>query len=112
SRSCLDRLEKISSVYNYISEEKGRPLKVLDLGCAQGFFSLNLAELGAIVTAIDYSQPNIDVCNKLASENNNLKVEFFLGSIETVINERVMEGEFDLVLGLSVFHHLVYEHGA
>ncbi|WP_337029852.1 methyltransferase domain-containing protein [Pantoea agglomerans] len=112
SRSCLDRLERISSVYNYISEEKGRPLKVLDLGCAQGFFSLNLAELGAIVTAIDYSQPNIDVCNKLASENNNLKVEFFLGSIETVINERVMEGEFDLVLGLSVFHHLVYEHGA
>jgi len=112
SRSCLDRLERISSVYNYISEEKGRPLKVLDLGCAQGFFSLNLAELGAIVTAIDYSQPNIDVCNKLASENNNLKVEFFLGSIETVINERVMEGEFDLVLGLSVFHHLEYEHGA
>jgi O-antigen chain-terminating methyltransferase len=112
SRSCLDRLEKISSVYQYISKEKGRPLKVLDLGCAQGFFSLNLAEQGAIVTAIDYSQPNIDVCNKLASENNNLKVEFFLGSIEDVINERIMEGEYDLVLGLSVFHHLVYEHGA
>ncbi|MDF7785631.1 class I SAM-dependent methyltransferase [Pantoea stewartii] len=112
SRSCLDRLEKILSIYHYISNEKGRPLKVLDLGCAQGFFSLNLAEQGAIVTAVDYSQPNINVCNKLASENNQFKVEFLLGSIETIVNERVEDGEFDLVLGLSVFHHLVYEHGA
>lgn len=112
SRSCLDRLEKIASVYDYISEEKGRPLKVLDLGCAQGFFSLNLAERGAIVTAVDYSQPNVDVCNKLASENKNFNVNFMLGSIENVINDNVEEGEFDLVLGLSVFHHLIYEHGA
>lgn len=112
SRSCLDRLEKIISIYDYISKEKGRPLKVLDLGCAQGFFSLNLAERGALVTAVDYSQPNIDVCNKLVSENENLKVDFLLGSIENIIKDRVKEEEFDLVLGLSVFHHLVYEHGA
>lgn len=112
SRSCLDRLETIASVYDYIAKEKGRPLKVLDLGCAQGFFSLNLAERGAIVTAVDYSQPNVDVCNKLAEENSSFKVEFLLGSIETIVQERVKEQEYDLVLGLSVFHHLVYEHGA
>ncbi|ANS42063.1 methyltransferase domain-containing protein [Serratia inhibens] len=112
SRSCLDRLEKIASIYDYISKEKGRPLKVLDLGCAQGFFSLSLAERGAIVTAVDYSQPNVDVCNKLADENSGFDVEFLLGSIETIIRERIKEQEYDLVLGLSVFHHLVYEHGA
>lgn len=112
SRSCLDRLEIITSVYDYLSKEKERPLKVLDLGCAQGFFSLNLAERGAIVTAVDYSQPNVNVCNKLAEENNGFNVEFLLGSIETIIQERVKEQEYDLVLGLSVFHHLVYEHGA
>ncbi|OVZ81713.1 methyltransferase domain-containing protein [Yersinia intermedia] len=111
SRSCLDRLETIASAYDYISKEKGRPLKVLDLGCAQGFFSLSLAERGAIVTAVDYSQPNVDVCNKLAGENSSFNVEFWLGSIETIIQERVKEQEYDLVLGLSVFHHLVYEHG-
>ena len=112
SRSCLDRLEKIAAIYDYISKEKGRPLKVLDLGCAQGFFSLSLAARGAIVTAVDYSQPNVDVCNKLADENSGFDVEFLLGSIETIIQERVKEQEYDLVLGLSVFHHLVYEHGA
>ncbi|WP_270669290.1 MULTISPECIES: methyltransferase domain-containing protein [unclassified Aeromonas] len=112
SRSCLDRLETIASTYDYISKEKGKPLKVLDLGCAQGFFSLSLAERGAIVTAVDYSQPNIDVCKKLAEENSSFNVEFLLGSIETIVQERVKEQEYDLVLGLSVFHHLVYEHGA
>ncbi|WP_421298310.1 methyltransferase domain-containing protein [Aeromonas veronii] len=112
SRSCLDRLETIASIYDYISKEKDRPLKVLDLGCAQGYFSLSLAERGAIVTAVDYSQPNIDVCKKLAEENSSFNVDFLLGSIETIVQERVKEQEYDLVLGLSVFHHLVYEHGA
>lgn len=111
SRSCIDRLETIISIYEYISKEKGRPLKVLDLGCAQGFFSLSLAEKGAIVTAVDYSQPNINTCNKLFDENKNFKIEFVLGSIETIINERVNTDNYDLVLGLSVFHHLIYEHG-
>ncbi|HGN9372144.1 TPA: methyltransferase domain-containing protein [Citrobacter pasteurii] len=112
THACFDRLETITSFYDYISKDKGRPLKVLDLGCAQGFFSLNLAARGASVTAVDYSQPNINVCNKLADENNGLNIEFLLGSIETIVRERVKEQEYDLVLGLSVFHHLVYEHGA
>lgn len=112
SRACFDRLETIISFYDYISKEKGRPLKVLDLGCAQGFFSLNLAERGAIVTAVDYSQPNINICNKLADENASFKIEFLLGSIETLIQQTIIKEEYDLVLGLSVFHHLVYEHGA
>lgn len=112
SRGCQDRLEKIASAYDSISREKGRPLKVLDLGCAQGFFSLNLAKRGATVTAVDYSQPNINVCRKLAEENPEFKVEFLLGSIEPVIQEKIGAQEYDMVLGLSVFHHLIYEHGA
>ncbi|HDS1234517.1 TPA: methyltransferase domain-containing protein [Pluralibacter gergoviae] len=111
SRSCHDRLEKIASIYNYISQTKGRPLKVLDLGCAQGFFSLSLAELGATVTAVDYSQPNINICRALAAENNQLNIEFLLGSIETIVADDIGQNEYDLVLGLSVFHHLIYEHG-
>ncbi|HHH9824331.1 TPA: methyltransferase domain-containing protein [Enterobacter asburiae] len=112
SRGCRDRLEKIAAAYDYISREKGRPLKVLDLGCAQGFFSLNLAKRGAVVTAVDYSQPNINVCHKLAEENPAFKVEFLLGSIEPVIQEKISNHEYDMVLGLSVFHHLIYEHGS
>lgn len=110
SRLCEDRFLLIKNAYLFLSAREGRPLKVLDLGCAQGFFSLSLASLGATVTGIDYSQPNITVCQKLADENPQLKVDFKLQSIDAVV-QSLFESEYDLVLGLSVFHHVIHEHG-
>lgn len=110
SRSCEDRLSVIRKIYLSLAEREGRPLRVLDLGCAQGFFSLSLSAIGAVVTGVDYSQENIDVCNKLAQENPLFKVEFRLDSIDTVV-DNLEHGQYDLVFGLSVFHHLIYEHG-
>lgn len=45
-RNCKDRLPIIEKIYDDLSKKLGRPLRVLDLGCAQGFFSLNLAIRG------------------------------------------------------------------
>ena len=110
SRNCNERLDVIYQVYTTLSNKLGRPLKVLDLGCAQGFFSLSLASKGATVKGIDFLDKNIDVCRKLAEENQNLNVEFYTGRIEDVI-ENIEPRNYDLVIGLSVFHHLVHEHG-
>ncbi|MDP1491552.1 kinase, partial [Klebsiella pneumoniae] len=49
ARDCNERLALISEQYDSLSRELGRPLRVLDLGCAQGFFSLSLASKGASV---------------------------------------------------------------
>ncbi|MBS0880173.1 methyltransferase domain-containing protein, partial [Pantoea sp. JGM49] len=110
SRNCNERLDVIYEVYTTLSNKLGRPLKVLDLGCAQGFFSLSLANKGATVKGIDFLDKNIDVCRKLAEENENLNVEFDTGRIEDVI-DNIEPRNYDLVIGLSVFHHLVHEHG-
>ncbi|WP_052696562.1 methyltransferase domain-containing protein [Pantoea sp. BL1] len=110
SRNCNERLDVIYEVYTTLSNKLGRPLKVLDLGCAQGFFSLTLANKGATVKGIDFLDKNIDVCRKLAEENESLNVEFDTGRIEDVI-ENIEPRDYDLVIGLSVFHHLVHEHG-
>lgn len=45
-RNCEDRLADVKKIYDLLSAELGRPLRVLDLGCAQGFFSLNAAKWG------------------------------------------------------------------
>lgn len=45
-RNCEDRLPDIEKVYDHLSNELKRPLRVLDLGCAQGFFSFNIAHKG------------------------------------------------------------------
>ena len=110
SRVSKDRFEVIKEHYLFLSEREGRPLNVLDLGCAQGFFSFSLAELGAKVTGIDYSQSNINMCLKLLEIHHELDVGFRLDSIENFVGN-IKTGEYDLVLGLSIFHHLIHEHG-
>jgi O-antigen chain-terminating bifunctional methyltransferase/kinase len=111
SRSCFDRLEHITRIHDALQRLLGRPLKVLDLGCAQGYFSFNLAERGAIVHGVDFLDKNVAVCNSLAQENPALQVGFETGRVEETI-ARLEPGQYDLVLGLSVFHHIVYEKGA
>lgn len=110
SRDCKQRLNKILTTYHALSAHLNRPLKVLDLGCAQGFISLSLAKAGAEVLGVDFSKDNIALCSKLSELNLDLNAEFTFGRIEEVIATLKLE-DFDIVLGLSVFHHLVHEHG-
>jgi 2-polyprenyl-3-methyl-5-hydroxy-6-metoxy-1,4-benzoquinol methylase len=57
SRRCDDRLAQIISVYQALEMVFARPLRVLDLGCAQGFFSHSLSQLGAQVHGVDLGLP-------------------------------------------------------
>lgn len=111
SRPCNDRLDEICRTYDALQRLLGRPLKVLDLGCAQGFFSLNLAARGAVVHGVDFLDRNVALCEALAKENPKLHATFETGRVEKII-ERLQPEEYDLVLGLSVFHHIIHEKGA
>lgn len=110
SRPCLDRLASIVHIHDTLQHLLGRPLNVLDLGCAQGFFSLSLAERGANVHGIDFLDKNIAVCSALAQEHPQLHASFDVGRVEDVV-ENLAPDQYDLVLGLSVFHHIVHEKG-
>jgi len=110
SRGCFDRLETILDVARRLRSQLGRQVRVLDLGCAQGFFSLSLADDGCAVVGADYLLQNIEVCRALAVEQQSVGVEFIHGSIEDLV-DALSPGQYDLVLGLSVFHHLVHQHG-
>ena len=110
SRQCDDRLAEIIRIYHLIEAQLGRPLRVLDLGCAQGFFSFSLAKLGATVDGVDLLDANITACQVLASEYPELKVSFIVGCIKKILVP-IIAGQYDLVLGLSIFHHIVHEEG-
>ncbi|WP_084383045.1 methyltransferase domain-containing protein [Hydrogenophaga flava] len=110
SRTSLNRFEHIARIHDAMQRMLSRPLRVLDLGCAQGYFSLNLAERGATVHGVDYLEKNVALCNAIARENTSLAVSFEVGRIEDIIG-RLVPGQYDLVLGLSVFHHIVHEKG-
>ncbi|MBT0624248.1 MULTISPECIES: methyltransferase domain-containing protein [Pseudomonas] len=110
SRPCADRLDVIVGIYEALQAHLGRPLKVLDLGCAQGYFSLSLASRGASVRGVDFLDKNVDVCSALSDEHSELDAVFEVGRVEDVI-DRLESGQYDLVLGLSVFHHVIHERG-
>jgi O-antigen chain-terminating methyltransferase len=110
SRESTQRLIKIEETYSRLLSSAGKPLRVLDLGCAQGYMSFSLAELGAEVVGMDFLQENIDVCNALAEENRHLNIQFQKGDIVTEA-PKVKPGDFDLIIGLSVWHHVIYSHG-
>ena len=46
ARNCYDRLDGVKKVCTALSHELKRPLRILELGCAQGFFSMNMASWG------------------------------------------------------------------
>lgn len=110
SRGCEDRLENLLTAYNNIHNLLGRHLRVLDLGCAQGYFSHALANAGAEVVGIDYLAENIDVCQAIARERNDQKITFKCARVEEIIHS-IKLGDYDIVLGLSVFHHMIEARG-
>lgn len=110
SRGCEDRLLLIRQCAGLLQATIGRPLRVLDLGCAQGFFSLSLAADGHHVHGVDFLDLNVDVCRALASEHPEYVATFEHAMVEDVI-ARLEPGDYDFVLGLSVFHHLVHADG-
>jgi O-antigen chain-terminating methyltransferase len=109
-RNVKDRLSSILAIHDALARHLERPLRVLDLGCAQGWFSFNLAKAGAQVVGIDIIAANINVCNMLALENRGLNARFKLFEAEQV-PATIPEDAFDLVLGLSVVHHLCFHNG-
>jgi SAM-dependent methyltransferase len=111
SRRSQDRLAPILEIYRALEAQLQRPLRVLDLGCAQGFFSLNLARLGASVHGVDFQYGNIAVCQALARESAELEATFEAARIEDAL-KALGADQYDLVLGLSVFHHIIHRIGA
>lgn len=111
ARACEDRLVSLVAIHDRLRASLGRPVRVLDLGCAQGYFSIALAVRGATVAGLDFSAENIALCQALADEHPEADLTFTHGTVEEVIDTMAPDS-VDLVLGLSVFHHLVHEHGA
>lgn len=104
SRPCEDRLAVIRAACQQLAGHLGRPPRVLDLGCAQGYFALSLAADGAVATGVDLDERNVAVCRAIAVEQG-LTATFEQAEISEYC--AALEAErFDVVLGLSVLHHL------
>ncbi len=111
ARASEDRLALLRTVYETLVTRLQRPLRVLDLGSAQGYFSLHVASLGAAVVGVEAYEGNVRLSQALAEENPALDVTFAHMRLEDWLRSNALAG-FDLVLAFSVLHHTCHAMGA
>ena len=83
-------------------------LRVLDIGCGQGEATAAFAKRGARVSGVDVSKKALEVASTLAA---NLGVQSDFHMVDSY-GLPFKEGEFDLVYGNGVLHHLDLRLGA
>jgi len=84
--------------------------RVLDLGCGTGSLTIHMADAGAAsVTGIDVSPVSVSFAEQRAAHfRPAAAIEFRCGSAEST---GLPDGEFDLIVGKFVLHHLDFPRG-
>lgn len=78
--------------------------KVLDLGCLEGYFSLECALHGADALGVDAKEVNFKKCEFVKSVLGVPNLRFALDDAMNVTRQRY--GSFDVVLALGLLYHL------
>jgi tRNA (mo5U34)-methyltransferase len=78
-------------------------LRVLDIGCRDGFFAFEMERRGANVLAVDYAEPTLTGFS-IAAEALGSRVDYRVLNVYDLDPER--DGLFDLVLFLGVLYHM------
>jgi tRNA (mo5U34)-methyltransferase len=83
-------------------------MRVLDIGCADGYFSIEVARRGATVLAMDLNRDRVERVAFAADVLGLDGIEARRGSIDDIDDSF---GEFDLVLFLALLYHLKDVYG-
>lgn len=104
-RACIDRWTAIEKI-----ARECRANTLLDLGCAEGYFVQQAAsEVGCIALGVDADLRRLTIAQNTATFNQVLGAGYLYSRITPALLERLPQ--FDVVLFLSVLHHMMYEHG-
>ena len=85
-----------------------KDFRALDAGCGTGDATVHLAEelkdVGATVTAIDFSQASLDITKKRCEVRGLTNVNFICGDLMNL--PKMNLGKFDYIVASGVLHHL------
>lgn len=98
-RSCTDRLEAIKK--NICEADL-----CLDVGCNTGFFSYEISKMGIFTIGLESEMKNVIVAGSQYARPNVIYKQYSLDGDSVGMLPRA-----DIVLFLSVFHHLVKYYG-
>lgn len=88
----------MAEIRKYLPETKNKKLRILDVGCGAGFFSILLAKEGHRITGIDLTPDMISNARRLAAEEG-AECRFEVMDAE---KPAFKDGEFDLVISRNL----------
>ncbi|OHB72841.1 MAG: hypothetical protein A2V70_01490, partial [Planctomycetes bacterium RBG_13_63_9] len=98
---------KLRRVVQTVSDMAGKPfgqLRVLDLACLEGLYTMEFARHGAEVVAIEGRTANIEKARFAAKVLSLTNVDFFQDDVRNLSADKY--GRFDVVLCLGILYHL------
>lgn len=95
-------IDKIETDLAFDMIETNEGMKILDIGCGTGNFSIKLAKRGCRVTGIDISQKMLDVAKDKASQEA-LDIEFICMDVADL---KFADNEFDAVISIAAFEFI------
>lgn len=98
------RLKAIVRALAFFYRGQVAGLRVADLGCLEGGFTLAMAQQGMDVIGLEARQMNLDKCFLLKAYFDLPQLEFRLDDVKNFNREKY--GTFDVVLALGIFYHL------
>lgn len=98
------RLKAVARVLSLVFREELAGLRIADLGCLEGGFSLALAQRGARVLGIEARAANLAKAMLLREHFGLSTLNFVLGDVKDFSADRY--GVFDATLALGIAYHL------
>jgi SAM-dependent methyltransferase len=86
--------------YDYVGPYLSREMRVLEVGCGNGFSTERFRELVAHVDAMDYAENMIDRARERVGERNNRFI------LDNILDPKVLEGPYDAVVCVRVLINL------
>jgi len=98
---------KLELCMKTIAENAGKPiaaLRVLDLACLEGMYSIEFARFGAEVVGIDIRELNLGKARFAKQALGLRNVDFFKDDVRNISHHTY--GEFDVVLMTGILYHI------
>jgi 2-polyprenyl-3-methyl-5-hydroxy-6-metoxy-1,4-benzoquinol methylase len=101
--------DKSSVVRQFLSGTAEQPLKTLDCGCGNAYFSYQAVRRGSRCLGITIHEWEKRNCEEMRAYLglSEQELEFRLGSLETLAADPEQEGQYDQVLLLDVIEHIL-----
>lgn len=98
------KVRRVMQLLHDLSPRDLRQCRVLDLGCAEGAYSIEAGLRGAEVVALDGRPQRLESGQAIANELGLSNVRFQIGDVRKLPMENL--GQFHIVLFLGLLYHL------